>query len=136
VIIKARPISKGTGSGTLLVSDAPISFLSGVDPASGIIIEQGHPLQGVCIKDRVLAFPYGKGSTVGSYIIYALKRNNVAPAALINAEAEVIIAVGAIMAGIPMIDNLEGGFSQLQTGIAATVDGDAGELRLEEPADS
>lgn len=128
MIIKGRSIAKGKASGELIISDAPISFLSGVDPQSGIVIEKGHPLEGVCISGRVLAFPYGKGSTVGSYVIYALKKNGSAPAALINTEAEAIIAVGAIIAEIPMIDRLEGGFSSLKSGSRVTVDGDTGEL--------
>jgi len=82
------------GTGELLVSPEPISFLSGVDPETGTVVERGHPLEGQSIAGRVLAFPYGKGSTVGSYVIYALKQNGLAPAAIINTEAEPIIAVG------------------------------------------
>ncbi len=106
MILKGRAISKGSGRGELLVSPAPISFLSGVDPETGVVIEKGHPLEGESVAGRVLAFPYGKGSTVGSYVIYALARSGRAPAAIINTEAEAIIAVGAIIAGIPMIDSL------------------------------
>jgi hypothetical protein len=62
----------------------PISFLSGVDPETGTIVEKGHPLYGQSIAGKVLAFPYGKGSTVGSYILYALSRSGNAPAAIIN----------------------------------------------------
>ncbi|MDO8841522.1 DUF126 domain-containing protein [Methanocalculus sp.] len=135
MIIKGRSIAKGKASGELIISEAPISFLSGVDPNNGIVIEKGHPLEGICIRDMVLAFPYGKGSTVGSYVIYALKKNGFAPAALINTEAEAIIAVGAIISGIPMIDRLEEGFSSLKDGTYVTIDGDAGELICEEPVD-
>ncbi len=132
VIISGRSIVKGRGSGELLVSEAPISFLSGVDPETGIIIEENHPLKGEQVTGRILVFPYGKGSTVGSYVMYALKRNGKAPAAIVNEEVEPIIAVGAIIAGIPMIDRPETSISRLKTGAVATVDGDRGELRLEE----
>ena len=94
----ARGISGGTGTGEILVSSEAISFLSGVDPETGVVIESGHPLEGRSIGGKVLAFPHGKGSTVGSYIIYALRRNGKAPCAIINTEAETIIAVGAIIA--------------------------------------
>jgi predicted aconitase with swiveling domain len=132
VIISGRSIVKGRGSGELLVSETPISFLSGVDPETGEIIEEKHPLKGERIAGRVLVFPFGKGSTVGSYVMYALKRNGMAPAAIVNEEVEPIIAVGAIIAGIPMIDRPETPISSLKTGIVATVDGDRGELRFEE----
>ncbi len=126
--ISGRGISRGRASGPLLVSPAPISFLSGVDPASGIIVEKGHPLQGTSVAGTVLAFPYGKGSTVGSYVLYALSRNGHAPAAIVNAEAEAIIATGAIIAGIPMIDRIGVPLSRLKNGTTVTVDGDKGEM--------
>ncbi|CVK33872.1 DUF126 domain-containing protein [Methanoculleus bourgensis] len=132
--MKGRGISKGTGTGELLVSSEPISFLSGVNPETGTVVEQGHPLEGQSIAGRVLAFPYGKGSTVGSYVIYALKQNGLAPAAIINTEAEPIIAVGAIIAGIPMIDRLPSEFSRLPPGTRVTVNGDTGEVSYDETA--
>jgi len=124
--IGGRGISKGRASGPLLISPAPISFLSGVDPDTGIIVEKGHPLKGECISKKVLAFPYGKGSTVGSYVLYALSRNGHAPAAIINTEAEPIIATGAIIGGIPMIDRIGVPLSRLKNGVVVTVDGDSG----------
>jgi len=129
--IRGRSISRGRAGGPLLVSPAPISFLSGVDPDSGIIVEKGHPLQGTSIAGKVLAFPYGKGSTVGSYVLYALSRNRHAPAAIINTEAEAIIATGAIIGGIPMIDRIGIPLARLKNGTPVTVDGDLGELEYE-----
>lgn len=131
MIIRGRGIARGIGSGDLLVSEAPLSFLSGVDPDTGVIVEQGHPLRGACIAGRVLAFDYGKGSTVGSYVLYALSRNGHGPAAIINREAETIIAVGAIISGIPMIDRIEVSISCLKTGTRATVNGETGVLDYE-----
>jgi predicted aconitase with swiveling domain len=124
--IGGRGISRGKASGPLLVSPAPISFLSGVDPETGVIVEKGHPLQGESISGKVLAFPFGKGSTVGSYVLYALSRNGHAPAAIINTEAEPIIATGAIIGGIPMIDRIGIPLSRLRNGVVVTVDGDSG----------
>ncbi|MFA5396561.1 MAG: DUF126 domain-containing protein [Methanomicrobiales archaeon] len=128
--IQARGISAGVGSGAVLVSSEPISFLSGVDPETGMVIESGHPLEGQSIAGKVLAFPYGKGSTVGSYVIYALKRNNVAPSAIINTEAEPIIAVGAILAEIPMVDRPETAITGMKDGLSASVDGNLGIITI------
>jgi predicted aconitase with swiveling domain len=129
--LAGRGISRGTGSGELLVSPAPISFLSGVDPESGTVIETGHPLNGKKIAGKVLAFPYGKGSTVGSYILYALHRNGNAPAAIINDEAEPIIATGAIIGKIPMIDRIGVPVRRLKNGVQVTIDGETGILRYD-----
>jgi len=132
VIFRGRGIAKGCASGELLVSPEPISFLSGVNPDTGEIVEKGHPLEGQNLTGRVIAFDHGKGSTVGSYVIYALSKNGHAPAAIVNAEAEPIIVVGAIMGGIPMIDRIGVPVSQLKSGTRVTVNGDTGELTCEE----
>ncbi len=70
-------------------------------------MDQHHELRGTSIAGTVLVFPQGKGSTVGSYVLYQLKRNEKAPAAIINAVSETIVAVGAIISNIPLIDKLE-----------------------------
>jgi phosphomecalonate degydratase small subunit len=128
LIISGRSISKGIGTGELLVSPAPISFLSGVDPETGIIVERDHPLFGKCMSGKVLAFPYGKGSTVGSYVLYALSRNGHAPAGIINEEAEPIIVTGAIIGRIPMVDRIGIPVTRLKSGVRVTVDGNRGIL--------
>ncbi|MCK4718323.1 MAG: DUF126 domain-containing protein [Thermoplasmata archaeon] len=102
-----RSISPGKAAGTALVSTEPIGFYGGVDAKTGIVIEKGHPLEGENVKDRILVFPCGKGSTVGSYVIYGLVKNGVGPAAIINAETETIVATGAILGGIPCIDGID-----------------------------
>ncbi|MGA2699271.1 MAG: DUF126 domain-containing protein [Methanoregula sp.] len=131
MLITGRSISRGRGTGKLLVSPAPISFLSGVDPETGVIMEKGHPLKGTSVAGTVLAFPYGKGSTVGSYVLYALARNSHAPAAIVNTEAEPIIATGAIIGNIPMIDRPDIPLGRLMNGTRVTVDGDRGTMEYE-----
>lgn len=131
MIIRARGIASGRGSGPLLISHTPISFLSGVDPRTGEIVESGHPLRGRVVAGSVFAFPHGRGSTVGSYIMYALKMNGKAPAAIINTEAEPIVAVGAIIAGIPMVDRPDIPITQMKEGVSVTVDGSKGEIEYE-----
>lgn len=104
--LQGRTIKAGRASGVALVSPEPIGFLGGVDPDRGVVIERGHPLEGQCIAGRVLVFPTGKGSTVGSYTMYRLARNHLAPAAILNAQSEAIVAVGAIISDIPMLDQV------------------------------
>jgi predicted aconitase with swiveling domain len=83
-----------------------ISFYGGVDPETGIVVERGHDLEGRCVAGKVLVFPTGKGSTVGSYTLFRLSKAGRAPAAILNAECEPITAVGCILAGIPCIDQI------------------------------
>ncbi len=121
--LRGRCIKAGQARGEALVSPEPIGFLGGVDPETGLVVEQGHPLQGQCVAGRVLVFPTGKGSTVGSYVLYQLAEAGLAPAAILNAESEPIVAVGAIISGIPMVDQLP--IASIATGDFVEVDGDS-----------
>lgn len=104
--LSGRTIYPGHVIGTALVSKMGISFYGGVDPETGVVTEAGHDLEGQSIAGRILVFPRGKGSTVGSYILYRLKKNSHAPVAIINAECETITAVGCIIAEIPCMDQV------------------------------
>ncbi|WP_340820858.1 DUF126 domain-containing protein [Methanolobus sp. WCC4] len=105
--IKCRTISRGIAEGEVLLTRDAISFLGNVDPETGEVVEPQHELYGQSIAGKVLVFPHGKGSTVGSYVIYQLFKNGVAPAAMINLESEPIVAVGAIISEVPLVDRLE-----------------------------
>jgi len=120
--LTGRVIKAGTASGRALVSPEPIGFLGGVDPETGIVIEKGHPLEGECVTGTVLCFPTGKGSTVGSYTLYWMKKAGTAPAAILNVESETIVAVGAIISEIPMLDRVD--LAQIATGDWVVVEGE------------
>ena len=113
-LLKGRIIYRGKAEGEALVTTQPISFYGGVDPDTGTVIEKGHELQGVSVKGKILVFPQGKGSTVGSYTLYRLKKNGVAPAGMVNRECETIVAVGAIISEIPCVDKID--ISKIKTG--------------------
>lgn len=125
---KGRIICKGTASGSVLKSDVPMGFFGHIEPDSGVYKESGHPFDGESVKDRILVFPRGKGSTVGSYILYGLKKAGNAPAALLMSECDTIVAVGAIISGIPTVDGLE--LSELADGTRLRVAD--GEVSVEE----
>lgn len=122
MILTGRVIKRGTAEGIALVSPQPIGFLGGIDPETGMVIEVGHPLEGQRVTGRVLVFPNGKGSTVGSYTLYRMAKGGTAPAAIINAESEAIVAVGAIISDIPMVDQID--IKQVQTGDWVRVEDD------------
>ena len=103
-IIYGRPLVSGSSEGNLLVSNEPISFYGGVDPNTGVIVEKNHSLYGKKITGKILVVPYGKGSTVGSYVLLRLKKRGLAPSGIINVESEPIIIVGCIISRIPLMD--------------------------------
>ncbi len=114
VRLTGRVVRAGRAEGRALVSPEPIGFLGGVDPETGRIVEPGHPLEGEKVAGRMLVFPTGKGSTVGSYTLYRLARSGLAPAGILNAEADPVVAVGAIIAEIPMVDRVD--VARIRTG--------------------
>ena len=128
-MVKCRSVSKGKASGELIVSNNPISFLGGVNPENGEVIDPNHDLNGKSIKDKVLFIPGGKGSTVGSYVIFQMKKNNTAPKAIICLKAEPIIATGAIMSDIPMVDS-PSDIDSLTDGVMVEVDSDNGVISI------
>ncbi|MFP3985161.1 MAG: DUF126 domain-containing protein [Candidatus Bathyarchaeia archaeon] len=127
-VLKGRTIVPGCCKGVALVAKKPISFLGGVDPENGTIVEKNHDLQGEKLKDKVLCFPHGHGSTVGSYVLYTLAKKSLAPKAIVNQTADPVVAVGAIIAEIPMIDQID--ISQIRTGSKVEVDGAKGTIKI------
>jgi hypothetical protein len=132
ITIKGRPISKGYAEGEALVCHQPIGFNFGIDVDNGTITEHGHELLNKSIKDKILVFPHGKGSTGGSYVVYQLAKCKSGPRAMINVTTETIIAVGAIMGGIPVIDSLElNPLETIKTGDYVKVDAIHGSVEVE-----
>ena len=128
--LKGRKIYKGLASGEAIVTTQGISFFGGVDPESGIVVEKDHELEGQSISDKVLVFSTGKGSTVGSYTMYQMKKRNNAPLAIVNETIDTIIAVGCIISEIPCVDKID--ISKIKTGQKVTVDGTNGIVKIEE----
>ena len=113
-----------------LATKMAISFLGNIDPRTGMVVDPGHELYGESISGKVLIFPGGKGSTVGSYVIYQLKKRDLAPAAMINLRSEPIVAVGAIISGIPLVDRVPSDILQLKNGTCIEVDSDRELIRI------
>lgn len=126
--LQGRSIYAGSAQGEALVTRMSISFFGGVDPQSGIVVERDHELEGECIAGKILVFPSGKGSTVGSYTLFRLKKAGIAPAAILNTECETIIAVGCIIAEIPCVDKVP--INRIKTGDEVLVDAQTGVVEV------
>ena len=122
--LMGRKIYKGIVIAEALVTREGISFYGGVDPDNGKIVEVGHDLEGKSITGKVLVFPTGKGSTVGSYTMYRMMKNKTAPAAIINERVDTIIAVGCIISEIPCIDKID--INKIKNNDIITVNGTEG----------
>lgn len=95
---KATAIIAGEARGPALVLAEPLSFWGGIDVATGRIIDASHPDRGETVRGRILVMPGGRGSSSSSSILAEAIRRNTAPAGIILARADAIMAVGAIVA--------------------------------------
>ena len=126
--LEGRKIYKGIAEAEAIVTKDGISFYGGVDPDTGIVVEVGHDLEGQSITGKVLVFPTGKGSTVGLYTMYWMKKNNMAPVAIVNKEIDTIIAVGCIISEIPCVDQID--LNRIKTGQIVIVNGSKGTVEV------
>ncbi len=126
--LEGRKIYKGIAEAEAIVTKDGISFYGGVDPDTGMVVEVGHELEGQSITGKILVFPTGKGSTVGSYTIYRMKKNKMAPAAIVNKEIDTIIAVGCIISEIPCVDKID--INNIKTGQKIIVNGSEGTVEV------
>jgi uncharacterized protein len=118
-------IVKGKAKGKIMKSNNPINFLGAVDKKTGIIRDETHDMYQKSLKDTILVFPYGIGSSVGAYTIYSLKSNGSAPAAMICTKPDLSVASGCALADIPLVIATQDYFDSLKDGEEITIDTDA-----------
>ena len=115
----------GKVQGVVLKSEKPINFLGTVDKKTGIISDKNHDLFEKSIKDTILVFPSGVGSSVGAYTIYSIKSNNTAPLAMICKKADLTVVTGCALANIPLIIISDEEFSSINNGMKISLDTDS-----------
>ena len=113
---------KGKVDGIVLKSNMPINFLGTVDKNTGIISDRNHELFNKSIKNSILVFPSGVGSSVGAYTIYSVKSNNAAPSAMICQKADLTVASGCALSNIPLVIVSDEEFSSFQNGQNISLD--------------
>ena len=118
----SKIIVQGKAQGTVLKTTNPINFLGAVDKKTGVIRDEKYDIFEKSIKNKVLVFPHGIGSSVGAYTIYSLKYNQSAPIAMICQKADLTVASGCALANIPMIVVSTEEFDSIQDGNSITVD--------------
>jgi uncharacterized protein len=120
----------GIGEGVALVTSDGIAFNLGVDEVTGIVIETGHALEGECVAGRVVVCRSGKGSTAGSFSLLQLAQRGLAPAAIVNAQADAVITAGCVLAEIPLVHRLDTDLGTFSSGDMLRVDGAAGTVDI------
>ena len=126
---KCKMISGGKVKGTLLYSKEPILFYH-TDPKTGNITEKGHALEGISIKDKIIIFPKGKGSSVVQADgLYKLDECGTGPKALIVEELDTVLVSCAIVMEIPMVTGVDIEFyNKIQDGQEIVLNADKEEI--------
>jgi predicted aconitase with swiveling domain len=129
---KGNGLVGGIGEGPALVTTEGIAFNLGVDEVTGVVIETGHALEGECVAGRVVVCRSGKGSTAGSFSLLQLAQRGLAPAAIVNMQADAVITAGCVLAGIPLVHRLDRDIACFTAGEKLRVDGTAGTVEVME----
>lgn len=130
-LLAGQGITEGVAEGVALVSHEAIAFNLGVDEQTGILIEKGHELEGLCLAGTVLVFPGGKGSTASSFSLLQIVSRKLGPLALVNIQSDAIIAAGAVLANIPLVHRcIPDPLVHVRTGDVVRVDGAAGTVAI------
>lgn len=120
-----KTIVKGKAKGIIMKSNNPINFLGAVDKKTGFIRDENHDLFQKSVKDKILIFPHGIGSSVGAYTIYSLKSNNSAPLAMVCQKADLTTASGCALANIPLVVVSKEEFDSFENGKNFEIDTDS-----------
>ncbi len=131
-VLQGRCIVEGRAEGEALVTKDCISFMGSTNPKTGYIIEKGHELEGQCMQGKILCFPSSKGSTGGSYMLYDAVKRGVGPAGIINIEAESIVVIGAIVAELPLVAEID--IAQIESGDHVVMDATTGRVEVTKKA--
>jgi predicted aconitase with swiveling domain len=130
---RTRVLVPGTASGEVLALGEPVSFWGGIDAATGTIVDVHHPQRGMCVAGRMLVMPGGRGSSSSASVLAELVRVGAAPAAIVLAESDPILAIGAVVGralygkAVPVVRASAEGYTWCQSARAITLT-EGGEL--------
>lgn len=118
--------------GEALVLDVPLSFFGDVDPVTGEIVAPDSELRGAKVSGKVMVLRRSRGSTVGSYVLFSLRKHGSAPLAIVMERSDPIIVAGCVIAGIPLVDGLQDEFfKSVKTGDIIGIDPEKGVITIE-----
>ncbi|MDV6247078.1 aconitase X swivel domain-containing protein [Rhodococcus opacus] len=133
VILTGRTISNGQAEGEALVTREPVAWYNNaIDDTTGVIIKNGHELEGMSLANKIFVFDTDIGSTGGALGVYNKVKNGVGPSAMIYREAHPISASGAVYAGIPAMDRINEGvpWEIIESGDWVKVDATHGRIEV------
>jgi len=130
-VIRCRGLVKGQAEGEALVAPTTLSFWGEVDPLTGRVLAEGHPLQGQCLGGKVLVIESTKGSSATPLVIGLAHGEGNAPAAFVNTNIDALAVLGCVVNRIPMVAELDRDpFGAIETGDYVRIDADRGTIEV------
>ena len=127
IIIRGRKVYRGQAKGEALVSHQGLGTFGSINESTGVVTERGHDIYGECIADKILVFPFGKGSSAWGRSFQMIAFNGVAPKAMLIGEVDSRTALGAVVARVPSITDFDiDPFNVIETGDEVEVNADEG----------
>jgi predicted aconitase with swiveling domain len=136
MLSRSHALTAGQARGEVIVLDEPLSFWGGFDSATGRITDRHHPQVGTSLAGKVLVMPSGRGSSSSSSVLAEAIRARTAPVAIVLREADLIVALGALVAAelyrhhVPVVAVAPDDYAALQTGQTVEVVAEEAQARI------
>ena len=110
-------------TGEALVADDNFSARYDLDRIKGVFSRPQHALAGQSYKDKILVLNTAKGGVASAWMLHEMMSRGIAPKAILFNRTNTILAQGAALAEMAMVDRFEDGdVTQLiSTGDTVTV---------------
>ena len=116
--------------GIALVADDNFSARYDLDRIKGVFSRPQHKLYGQSYKNVILVLNTAKGGVATAWMLYEMTSRLVSPKAILLNQANTILAQGAALANMAMVDRFDKGdvTKLIETGDHLVVDPQAGQV--------
>lgn len=118
-------------TGTALVAKDNFSARYDLDRKSGVFSRPSHALVGQGYHGRILVLDQAKGGVATAWMLHEMKARGVVPLALVFNRVNPILAQGAALGDVTMVDRFDGDVTDLiRTGDTLRIDPAAGRVEI------
>jgi predicted aconitase with swiveling domain len=100
-------------TGVALVASDDFSARYDLDRIAGVFSRPTHRLHGQSYVGRILVLNTAKGGVASAWMLHDMVRQMLAPAALVFNRVNPILAQGAALANLPLVDRFDGDVTTL-----------------------
>lgn len=129
--IKGHPGIGKAVRGRALVAKDGFSARYDLDREKGVFARPTHKLVGHSYVDRILVLDQAKGGVATAWMLHEMAARGMVPAALLLNHANPVMAQGAALGGVTLVDRFEGDITALvPDGAEIEIEPEAGLVRI------